>query len=298
MPGSPTPHGAVVRTTALGPVEHVDVGTGPPVLFVHGTPGGCDQGRLMTRFLTGAHRVVALSRPGYRETPLTEATRTPETQADLAAALMDSLGIDRFHVVCWSGGGPSAYLLAARRPDRIASVVAIAAVSTSYVVDLRRRVGLAEEKLLMNRFGRWVSGRLTEAAPSTAVKMLLSEEGDLSRAQVKELTATVLADEEQRSFALELFDTITGPRRAGFANDLDQYADLSLPLGDVAAPALLVHARTDADVPFTHSTHAAERLPQAHLVAIDSGTHVSAWAGPEAGDVQAQVLAHLSAHPI
>ena len=111
--------------------EHVDLGSGPPLLFVHGSPGGCDQGELMSRFLVGAHRVVAPSRPGYRGTPLTDEHRTPEAQADLAVALMDELGIDRFHVVCWSGGGPSAYHLAARHPERVAGVVAIAAVSTA-----------------------------------------------------------------------------------------------------------------------------------------------------------------------
>ena len=294
--GAPDSDPTIVETAA-GPVEHVDTGTGPPVLFVHGSPGGCDQGTLMSRFLTATHRVVSLSRPGYRQTPLTDDNRTPAQQADLALALMDALGIDRFDIVCWSGGGPSTYLLAAGRPDRVGAVVALAAVSTSYEVDLRRRVGIAEEKLLMNRFGRWLTGRLTDSAPSAAVRMLLSEEGDLSRQDVKALTAQVLEDEEQRSFAVGLFDTITGPRRAGFANDLDQYAALDLPLEQVAAPVLLVHARTDADVPYEHSTHAEGRLPSARLVTLETGTHVSAWLGPDAHAVQGSIVQHLGDHP-
>ena len=35
--------GALVDTAA-GPVQHLDLGTGEPVLFVHGSPGGCDEG--------------------------------------------------------------------------------------------------------------------------------------------------------------------------------------------------------------------------------------------------------------
>ena len=276
-----------------GDLEYAEAGAGPALLFVHGSPGGSDQGLLMTRFLADTHRVVAPSRPGYRGTPLTDGTRSPEAQAELALGLMDSLGIERFDVACWSGGGPSAYLLAARHPDRVRSLVAIAAVSTAYRVDLRRRVGMAEEKLLMNRFGTWLSGKLADGAPRTAVKMLLAEEGDLSRQQVKELTAQVLDDEEQRAFALGLFDTVTGPRRAGFTNDLDQYAELDLPLADVTAPVLLVHARTDADVPYEHSVHAHERLPHSRLVTIETGTHVSAWAGPDARAVQDAVREHL-----
>ena len=86
----------ILTPTAAGTVEHVDVGAGPPVLFVHGSPGGCDQGALMTRFLTDRHRVVALSRPGFRATPLTEDNRTPDQQAGLEIALMDALDIDRY----------------------------------------------------------------------------------------------------------------------------------------------------------------------------------------------------------
>lgn len=275
-------------------LEYVDSGSGPGVLFVHGSPGGSDQGELMSRFLTGSHRVVAPSRPGYRGTPLSLETSTPAAQADLAAELMTGLGVERFHVVCWSGGGPSTYHLAARHPDRVASIVAVAAVSTSYEVGLKRRIGIAEEKLLMNRFGSWLAGRLADGAPRTAVKMLLAEEGDLSRHDVRELTAQVLADDEQREFALALYDTITGPRKAGFDNDMDQYASLSLPLGEVRAPVLLVHARTDADVAYSHSEHASVHLPDSRLVTIDAGTHVSAWVGPDARDVQAEVLAHLA----
>lgn len=274
-------------------VEHTVVGSGPPLLFVHGSPGGCDQAELMTRFLADSHRVIAWSRPGYRGTPLTDDTRTPAQQAELAVALMDRLGIERFDVACWSGGGPAAYLLAAAHPDRVGAVVALAAVSTSYEVGLRRRVGMAEEKLLMNRFGTWMAGKLAEGAPRTAVKMLLSEEGDLSRQEVKEITAQVLDDEEQRAFALGLFDTVTGPRRDGFTNDMDQYAELDLPLGDVTAPVLLVHARGDADVPYEHSVHADERLPHSRLLTLDGGTHVSTWLGPQAGAVQAEIRRHL-----
>ena len=280
--------------TSAGPVEHDDVGSGPPVLFVHGSPGGCDQGVLMSRFLVASHRVVAPSRPGYCGTPLGDGVRTPQQQADLAAALMDALGIDRFDVVCWSGGGPSAYLLAARHPDRVRSLVALAAVSTSYDVDLRRRIGMAEEKLMMNRFGRWLASGLADHAPRTAVRMLLAEEGDLSRREVKRLTAEVLDDEEQRAFAVGLFDTVTGPRRAGFTNDLDQYAALDLPLADVIAPVLLVHARTDADVDHAHSVHAHEALPDSRLVTLETGTHLSAWLGPDARRVQVAVLEHLT----
>lgn len=102
-----------------------------------------------------------------------------------------------------------------------------------------------------------------------------------------------MADPAQREFATALFDTVTGARKPGFTNDFDQFSHIELPLGGVQAPVLLVHARTDADVPYEQSVHAAAGLPNAGLVTIDVGTHLSAWLGPDAGEIQAAIRAHL-----
>ena len=67
-----------VVDTPSGPVAFREEGEGPPVLFVHGSPGGSDQGMLMARFLAEAgFRVIAPSRPGYLATPLARTTGAP-----------------------------------------------------------------------------------------------------------------------------------------------------------------------------------------------------------------------------
>ena len=50
--------------------------------------------------------VIAPARPGYGRTPLEESGTAAEA-ADLIAALLDTLGIDRVIVNCVSGGGPT-----------------------------------------------------------------------------------------------------------------------------------------------------------------------------------------------
>src|SRR5262249_13850464 len=65
--------GRTIVDTALGRVEYVEHGEGRPVLFVHGSPGGCDQGAVMTEFLAArGFRTISLSRPGYLGTPLND----------------------------------------------------------------------------------------------------------------------------------------------------------------------------------------------------------------------------------
>ena len=118
-----------IAETAHGPIEYDVAGAGAPVLVVHGSPGGWDQGRAMASALPpDRFRTVAVSRPGYLGTAL-EGREDLDAQADLLAALLDTLEIERAGVLCWSGGGPCSYRLAVRHPGRVRALVALAAVS-------------------------------------------------------------------------------------------------------------------------------------------------------------------------
>lgn len=59
--------------TAFGRIDYLDQGQGLPVLVVHGSPGGHDQGALMAEFLLrGGLRAIIPSRPGYLGSELNE----------------------------------------------------------------------------------------------------------------------------------------------------------------------------------------------------------------------------------
>ena len=151
--------------TPSGPVAFREEGEGPPVLFVHGSPGGSDQGMLMARFLVDAgFRAIAPSRPGYLGTPLDEANGSAGATSELLAGLMDSLGAETFGVVCWSGGGPSSYHLAAAHPDRVCALVACAAVSGAYT--FATGVASIESSLMSSGFGGFVLRTMAEHARS------------------------------------------------------------------------------------------------------------------------------------
>lgn len=276
--------------TPSGPVQVADSGGDrTPVLFVHGTPGGCDQGALMGAFLVEAgFRVIAPSRPGYLGTPMSGEVQTPVAQAQLHAHLMDALGIDRFALACWSGGGASSYQLAADHPGRITAMVAIAAVSKPYTFSHP-----SEERALFTRPGAWLMRQLATHSPRATVKMLATEEGDLPKDEAKELVAAIWDDEAKRAWVLAWLDTVIGDRKVGFANDRVQLEELALDLAAVSAPVLLVHADTDADVPFEHSEHAAEEVPDAELHRITNGTHISVWTGPDEDEARARIVTHL-----
>ena len=238
---------STVARTARGRIEYAVVGTGAPVLVLHGSPGGIDAAHLMGQFLPKADfAAVLVSRPGYMDTPLGDPPSI-DAEADLLVALLDELGIDRVGVHCWSGGGPSAYRLAVRYPERVRSLVAFAAVSESYPPP---RLKFIDRLLLQTRPGNKLLGYLAAKQPEQFVTGVLSSEGSLSKPMLKERVAHVMANPEKRDFVVGLGLTAeqTAERRIGYDNDIRQFNDITtLELERITAPALVVHGTADSD---------------------------------------------------
>jgi pimeloyl-ACP methyl ester carboxylesterase len=115
--------GSRLVNTSSGLIEYADVGTGAPVLVIHGAGGGFDQGLEFARpLLDAGFRVIAPSRFGYLRTPL-PADASPMAQADAHASLLDALQLEKVAVVGVSAGAPSAMQLCLRHPGRCTALV-------------------------------------------------------------------------------------------------------------------------------------------------------------------------------
>lgn len=282
-----------IAETSLGPVEYAVVGSGAPVVVLHGSPGGIDAAALMAGFLPRDEiAAVLLSRPGYLGTELGD-RRAVDQQADLLAALLDHLGIDRAGVFSWSGGGPSGYRLAVRHPDRVAALVANAAVSQAYHLPNQ---DLASRLLFTTGAGRWLLRLLAAHQPKQYIAGSLSSEGDLTKEQLAQRVEEVFADPVKRDFVLALGPTASQDRtrRTGYRNDLDQFAAIaSLELEKITAPTLVVQGTADSDLPPAQSDFAARTIPGATLLTLDTGTHLALFTHPDATAAQARVVDFL-----
>lgn len=102
---------------------------GYPVLVHPGTPGSrhlfLPQ---VERAARAGVRLIAWDRPGYCDTPGRPGRQVADAATE-AAVVADSLGLDRFAVWGFSGGGPFALACAALLPDRVSAAVVMASLA-------------------------------------------------------------------------------------------------------------------------------------------------------------------------
>jgi pimeloyl-ACP methyl ester carboxylesterase len=242
--------------TGKGPIEYAEIGHGPPVLMIHGDPGGYDQIYQVLKLDDAEHgdfRYVIPSRPGYLRTPL-RVGKSPKEQAEAFAALLDVLKIDKVAVIGGSGGGPSAIEFVALYPERCAALVLEEAIT------MRREPGKPGfiEAALTNTLGMDFSVWLIK--DQFAAGLQAKDPGDL----------------KITSIAMAIFNSTvpnTG-RDAGHQNDIAEQAAISeLPLKSIRCPTLILQGTADVNVPIAHGEFAHALIAGSQFVRLQGEDH-------------------------
>jgi pimeloyl-ACP methyl ester carboxylesterase len=256
--------------TRFGDIEYATAGSGPPVLMVHGTGGGFDQGlAFAARLSESGYRVIAPSRFGYLGSAF-PAEPSSEHQADAFADLLGALDIARIPVVGGSAGALSALQFAIRHPKRCSALVPI--VPATYAPN---RPPLEQSALtqaiiayaLRSDFLFW-SGLVT--MPDAMTAALLATD--------PALVAAASADEQARVRQI-LWDILPVIDRAdGLLNDAKLAGNPApMALEQIRAPTLAISLEDDRFGTFDAARHIAATVPGARLVSYPSGGHV--WVG-------------------
>jgi len=260
-----------VIATALGPIETAVVWDGEPVLVVHGGMGGQDQGLILARALgLEDMRVIAVSRPGYLGTPLASG-ESPQAQADLYAALLDTLGVTRVLVVAVSAGGVSALQFAARHPHRTRGVVLVSAATGTLAApaDYQRRLPLLRLLARIPYFAQFQAWR-RRRDPDGAARRAISDPALRARTLAHRTAGPLL-----RSFQLVTFRRLA-ERLPGTVNDIETLARLpALPIAAPAVPMLALHGTADTIAPFAQAQALAAAASTLELAPIEGGEHLS-----------------------
>lgn len=239
-------------------IEYSHRGSGPVVLVSHGIFHGCDGGLLAVRDVVEGRRLVVPSRFGYLGSTL-PADASSATQADAFVDLLDHLNVDTVDVMGISAGTGAALQLVLRHPRRVRHLV----VSSGNL-----------------------PGSPTAIAPPGWAKVFYNDPAmwtlkTLSRSMIHRLMGVpggFPQDTEQADTIDELVASIfpLRPRRAGSVFDAfvaNPEVD-TMPLESIRVPTMIIHACDDPLASYAAAARAAERIPGATLVSLETGGHL------------------------
>ena len=257
-----------VVSTARGPIEVAEVGDGAPVLVVHGTGGGFDQGMNIARGFMGEwgerfHR-IAVSRFGYLRTPMPP-DPSSAAQADALAAVLDALEVPRAAVIGVSAGAHPTAQFALRYPEKVeALVLAVPALYTPPEPGAPSATGppaIITDYVLRSDFLVWLMGCLAPGVLLRAAGAPPSVQRDLSSQGRKEL--------------LDGFFPASA-RHAGLIKDIRNaiLGWTDLPIEELEMPVLLIGVEDDPYRSAPVVRYSADRIPWVRAIVLERGGHV------------------------
>lgn len=236
-----------LRTGSFDTNYH-DVGTGAPVLLLHGSGAGVSawaNWRGLIPVLAQDFRVIAPDLVGFGYTSLPEPAHFEifDTWIDQILALLDELDIPKVHLVGNSFGGGLALHLATRYPDRFGRIVLMGAggVKFDFTPELDALWGYT---------------------PSVENMKKIMDIMAYDRSLVTDELAELRYRATLRPGAQEAFEKVFPPPRQRW---LDAQILPDAELAKIEHDVLIIHGREDRVVPVSVSQHMFETIPNSQL---------------------------------
>jgi pimeloyl-ACP methyl ester carboxylesterase len=259
---------------AGAPVNVVEIGSGDPVVFIHGHSGAWQNWlEQLPVFAQAGHRAIAFDLPGFGASPLPVEPITMSGYGRIVDELLGHLDVSAAAIVGNSMGGFVGAELAISAPQRVERLVLVSAagVATRYIgmpIQLMDRYS----ELVLGRAGRWLT-----PVPSRTASLA-------RRRRLRHIAFALLSPHPERLDPRLFYENTLasgskpgGPRAAA---EIARY-DFRDRLPDIACPTLVVWGDRDHVVP-PSSAEAFERLiPDSRLVIFEDCGHVPMLEEPD-----------------
>ncbi|MEY4366111.1 MAG: hypothetical protein RLZZ305_1455 [Actinomycetota bacterium] len=231
--------------------EVIGFGKRPPVLFVQGLGAEKNGWNLQRAALALRWRTIALDNRGAGRSEKPEGTYDLEQMADDAIAVLDAAGVDAAHVVGLSMGGAISQIIALKYPHRVRSLTLVATACRNHEwredllkswADIAATQGMGA---LGREAARWTIGPRSFRRVLPALGWLGPMQiFNPARAFVSQVNAILRTDDS-----------------------------LSVELGNITCPTLVVVGNQDILTPRGDAEEIASLIPTAELVVISGGAH-------------------------
>lgn len=247
---------------------------GAALLFHVGTPNAGTLIRAVTEPAAALGlRVITYSRPGYGQSTAKPGRTIADCVPDVRAVL-DAVGVETFHTLGWSGGGPHALACAALLPDRCLGAATLAGVAPYPAAGIDFLDGMDESNI-----AEFTAAFEGVEAVTAFLEPMPAVFGGATGESVIEGMAGLLSSVDQAAltgdFADDMAAAIRGAVASGIAgwrdDDLSFVEPWGFALSSITVPVSVWQGRKDRMVPFAHGQWLAANIPgaQAHLFATE-----------------------------
>jgi pimeloyl-ACP methyl ester carboxylesterase len=275
-------------------INVIELGEGPPLLFVHGLAGSWpnwleqlpvfagrngdsghrpvspgfgrngDSGRRPASPGFGRHRVIAVDLPGFGHSPLPSGPISIAGYADTLDALLQELGMDAVAVVGNSMGGFISAELAIRHPHRVERLVLVSPAGVSTY----NNPGVVRYLQLLARVGRQVAAVTGWVASNS--------EALVRRPGLRNVFFGAVVRHPSRLPGPLVAEQLRGSGKPGFIPALQAISDYDLRphLERIACPTLVVWGDHDQIVSRRDLEVFGELIPGARQVLYEDTGHV------------------------
>jgi pimeloyl-ACP methyl ester carboxylesterase len=265
-------------------VNVVELGSGAPIVFIHGLSGSWQNWLEQVPVFAREHRVIAFDLPGFGVSQMPAGKISISGYGRFVDALLDELGVGSAAVVGNSMGGFIGIELAIRFPERVERLVLVSAagLSIQYLRNERAlaMLGVAENRLAA--YTGWMASRSDALA---------------RRPRARRVIFGIVAHRPERLPAPLVAEQVRGSGKPGFLPALDALTDYPIRtrLGEIACPTLIVWGAQDKLVPARDADEFARLIPNARKVVWPDTGHVAMLERPAA--FNALVEAFLAEEP-
>ena len=258
-----------VEGTAINAIE---LGEGPPLVFVHGLSGCWANWLEQIPVLAGERRVVALDLPGFGSSPMPAQRITMSGYARILDGLFAELGIDAAALVGNSMGGFVGAELAIGFPQRVERLVLVSAagLSTHPPPDRPNLMpALVRTERVLAASTAWLASRSETVA---------------RRARLREATLGVVMRHPSWLPAPLAAEQLKGSGKPGFLQALEDIVayDVRDRLPEIACPTLIVWGDSDRLINVRDADVFAELIPDSRVVIFEDTGHVAMLERPAA----------------
>ena len=251
------------------PMNVIELGEGPPLLFVHGLAGSWQNWLEQLPVFAQDHRVIAMDLPGFGASPMPRDTITIKGYARILEALCDELEVESAPWVGNSMGGFISAELAINSPQRVERLVLVSAAGITSehqreakLIPLMRRV-----EVLLAFYTAWIGKRSEIVA---------------RRPRARQLTMWSVARHPTRLPPPLVAEQLKGSGKPGFIDAFHALSNYPIRdrLGKIACPTLIVWGDSDKLVPTSDADVFEELIEQSRKVIYEDTGHVPMFERP------------------